>query len=218
MTAAGTCSLRIVFHILNKLNKHIPSGSGIYYAGTGGIFIRSSLSNFQWLFTLTAGILFAIILYLFAQDSLTALISRQENYDRLIMNWHCTPGLLIYLLLCRCLPFFLLLLLTLRTGKSFFFHLYFAYIGFIYGAQCLLSADAYQFYGLLLCFFRLAPQIIFYLPALFFAWHLTDIPGHSPVFNRKSLFLISLFLWIIGISAEWGLNPYFLRFGIRLLL
>lgn len=103
------------------MNWHIPSESGIYYAGTGGIFIRSYLSRCQWLLALSAGILFSIIIYLFSQHSLSAISSRQGDYDRLIMSWHCTPGFLIYLFLCRCLPFCLLLILTLRTGKRFFF-------------------------------------------------------------------------------------------------
>ena len=200
------------------MNWHIPSESGIYYAGTGGIFIRSDLSRCQWLLALSAGILFSIIIYLFSQHSLSAISSRQGDYDRLIMSWHCTPGFLIYLFLCRCLPFFLLLILTLRTGKRFFFYLYFLYIGFVYGAQSILSAAEYQFFGLLLCFFRLAPQIFFYLPALFLAWHLAGNPGYPFLSGKRRLFLISMLLWIVGTLSEWALNPYFLKFGIQLLL
>ncbi|MBT9774372.1 hypothetical protein GPK82_14465 [Coprococcus catus] len=91
-------------------------------------------------------------------------------------------------------------------------------MGFVYGAQSILSAAEYQFFGLLLCFFRLAPQIFFYLPALFLAWHLAGNPGYPFLSGKRRLFLISMLLWIVGTLSEWALNPYFLKFGIQLLL
>jgi len=174
--------------------------------------------RYQWLCGLSAGILFSIIIYFFAQDTLTALCSRQSEYDRLILNWQSTPGFLIYLFLCRCLPFCLLLILTIRSQKRFFFHLYCLYAGFIYGAESLLSASEYKLCGMLLCFFRITPQIFFYLPALFFVWHLADSPGHPLLTGNRRLWLFALLFWILGIAAEWGVNPYFIQFGIHLLL
>ena len=141
----------------------------------------------------------------------------QLDYDRLILNWQCTPGYFIYLFLCRCLPFYLLILLTIRIRNRFFCHLYFWYIGFIYGIEGLISAAEYGITGLFLCFFRMIPQILFYVPALWMVWQ-TAKEGSSRFSVSRHFLLTVLLLWTAGAAIESIVNPYFLQFGIQLLL
>ena len=163
---------------------------------------------------MTGGILISAALYLLIQGQWADLSLRQSDYDQLIMNWQCTPGFLIYLFLCRCLPFYLLIMITIRTRKSFFCHLYFGYIGFIYGSEVLISAFEYGISGWCLCFFRIMPQILFYAPALWIIWHMINNSSGHISSNIRQLFLIDIFLWTAGTLTEWFLNPYFLAHKI----
>lgn len=97
----------------------------------------------------------------------------QSDYDRFILDFTTDSGFFIYLFLCRCIPFYLLIALTFKTRRKIFCHLYFWYIGFIYGTVGLLSAFEYGITGLILCIFRLLPQVCFYVPALYATWRMT---------------------------------------------
>lgn len=151
------------------------------------------------------------------QNQEIAFSTGQFDYDRLILNWQCTPGYFIYLFLCRCLPFYLLTVLTMRIRNRFFCHLYFWYVGFIYGTECLISAAEYGSTGLFLCFFRMIPQILFYVPALWMVWQAAE-EERSRFSGSRRLFLTGLLLWTAGAALESMVNPYILQFGIRLFL
>ncbi|MFR3434873.1 MAG: hypothetical protein ACLTSO_02855 [Coprococcus sp.] len=100
----------------------------------------------------------------------------------------------IYLFLCRCIPFYLLIALTFKTRRKIFCHLYFWYIGFIYGTVGLLSAFEYGITGLILCIFRLLPQVCFYVPALYATWRMTaGFTDHLLPINKR-LLVIGLLL------------------------
>ena len=162
--------------------------------------------------------LLAIIILLMTQDGSSSAFFCQSDYDRFILDFTADRGFFIYLFFCRCLPFYLLIALTFKTGRKIFCHLYFWYIGFIYGALGLLSAFEYGITGLILCIFRLLPQAFFYIPALYIAWHMTAgstdrlLPGNSRLLGA------SLLLWTIGTITEWALNPILLQHIIQLLL
>ena len=188
----------------------IPSVSGIYCAGTGGIFLRHLMfSRYQWLIDLSIGIFLSLIMALLANTALTTLSLTQFNYDRQMMTSDATINVLIYLFLCRCLPFFLLILLTLRAEKRFFCHVYLIYVGFLYGVQSLLSAMAYGRNGWTVIFFHVFPQVLFYIPAFGLIWQLVGwVHGFS---GRKQRLVVAVFLWILGTLAEWKINPYVMR-------
>ena len=102
--------------------------------------------------------------------------------------------------------------------RSIFCHLYFWYIGFIYGTVGLLSAFEYGITGLILCIFRLLPQVCFYVPALYATWRMTaGFTDHLLPINKR-LLVIGLLLWTIGTAVEWAFNPVLLQYGIQLLL
>lgn len=164
------------------------------------------------------GILLSIVLLLMTQGSSPSTFFCQSDYDRFILNFTTDSGFFIYLFLCRCIPFYLLIALTFKTRRKIFCHLYFWYIGFIYGTVGLLSAFEYGITGLILCIFRLLPQVCFYVPALYATWRMTaGFTDHLLPINKR-LLVIGLLLWTIGTTVEWAFNPVLLQYGIQLLL
>ena len=155
------------------------------------------------------GILLSIVLLLMTQGSSPSTFFCQSDYDRFILDFTTDSGFFIYLFLCRCIPFYLLIALTFKTRRKIFCHLYFWYIGFIYGTVGLLSAFEYGITGLILCIFRLLPQVCFYVPALYATWRMTaGFTDHLLPINKR-LLVIGLLLWTIGTAVEWAFNPRF---------
>ncbi|MFR6157132.1 MAG: hypothetical protein ACLUI7_08125 [Coprococcus sp.] len=162
------------------------------------------------------GILLSIVLFLMTQGSSPSTFFCQSDYDRFIWISQQT-WIFIYLFLCRCIPFYLLIALTFKTRRKSSV-IYFWYIGFIYGTVGLLSAFEYGITGLILCIFRLLPQVCFYVPALYATWRMTaGFTDHLLPINKR-LLVIGLLLWTIGTAVEWAFNPVLLQYGIQLLL
>ena len=82
----------------------------------------------------------------------------------------------------------------------------------------LLSAFEYGITGLILCIFRLLPQVCFYVPALYATWRMTAGFTDHLLPTNKRLLVIGLLLWTIGTAVEWAFNPVLLQYGIQLLL
>lgn len=187
----------------------------------GGILIGHIRSNNSWLLCLTAGVLAAVLIAVCKGELMETAGIRQIQAEQLLMNWNISVGFLIYLLLCRGLPFYLLVLLTLRTGRHVFFNLYFIYCGFSYGVQTVLFAMQYQLDGIPMCIVQVLPQIFFYLPALYLGYRLSEVRfgrsgyGNSDVIRTAAA---SIFLWTIGILAEWYVNPFVIQACMKFFL
>ncbi|MGN0205012.1 MAG: hypothetical protein ACI4BB_10745 [Coprococcus sp.] len=164
-----------------------------------------------WLLWLSTGVLAAVLLALCRMDIMETAGFRQMQAEQLLMNWNTSSDFLIYLFLCRGIPFYLLVLLTLKTGRCLFFNLYFLYCGFTYGVQAVLLAMQYGFAGIFICFFQFMPQLIFYLPALYLGYGLGKKRYHRAVGG-------SIILWTIGLLTEWYINPLIMSAGMKIFL
>lgn len=196
---------------MNKFSK-----SHIYCAGTGGIFIGHIHKKDGWLLCLAAGILTAVMIALFRTEMMSNVGIRQALAGQLLLNWKTSSGFLFYLLLCRGMPFYLLILLTLKTGSYTFFYLYFFYCGFSYGVEAVLLTMQYQLAGLPIFLLQILPQIFCYLPALYLGYGLAAAQFGRR--NSRRAAGISLLLWTTGLLMEWYINPHIIRFGMRLFL
>lgn len=138
---------------------------------------------------------------------------QQIQSGQMLMNWPLSAGFFYYLLFCRGLPFYLLLMITLRTGKRTFFYCYFAYCGFVYGVQAVLLTMYYQFAAIPLLAAQLMPQVLCYGAALYLGYGIvSDIYNRSAVRKRAGLCAL---LWTAGLAAEWYLNPLVLKFCMK---
>jgi hypothetical protein len=181
---------------------------------SGGVLIRKIIQNGNWLIGLTTGVLAAMMLSFSGSDRMTAVGSDYITSRYLLMNASVSSDFFIYLLFCRGIPFFLLLILTTKTDYRTFIMLYLFYCGFSYGTQAVLLTLYEHWNAFLIIIAQLLPQIICYIPALFFACKIPCSDSHK----KKQYFFAGFFLWLCGIAAEYMLNPYFLKFSMKILL
>lgn len=196
-------------------------GEGLFNE-SGGSFIGHIKTNNEWLICLTAGVLAAALIALFKTDIMENAGIRQIQAEQLLMNWNVSGGFLIYLFICRGLPFYLLVILTYQTGRRIFFNIYFLYCGFSYGIQAVLLAMQYQLAGIPMYAVQMIPQIFFYLPALYLGYR--PDKGNPAGRNRygnhmaRRAFAVSILLWTMGILAEWYVNPMVIEKGMKFFL
>lgn len=147
---------------------------------------------------------------------------RHVQAEELLLDWQSSGDFFLYILFCRGLPFYLLLLLTLRTGRRIFFHFYFLYCGFSYGVQAVLLTIQYQLAGVPIYAAQIIPQIFFYVPALYLGYRLSeDHMDRKKWYTGKERYRLaaaSFLLWTTGIVLEWYVNPFIIRTGMKIFL
>lgn len=172
-----------------------------------------------WLLWLSAGVLAAVLLAVCRMDIMETAAFRQIKAEQLLMDWETSAGFLMYLFLCRGLPFYLLVLLTIKTRRSLFFNFYFLYCGFTYGIQALILAMQLRFQGIIICILQCMPQILFYLPAIYLGYGLVEKrSGISRFGNDHRACIGSIFLWTVGLLTEWYFNPFIIGAGMKIFL
>lgn len=182
----------------------------------GGFFIGRIKKHHGWLPSLSIGILAAVLLALFRTEMMDTVGAGQIQAEQVVINGPVSGSYFYYLLLCRGLPFYLLLMITLRTGKRTFFNFYFAYCGFVYGVQAVLLTMQYQLAAIPVLTAQLMPQVLCYGAALYLGYGLvTDVYSRSTMRRKAG---VCALIWTVGLAAEWYLNPLVLKFCMKYLL
>jgi hypothetical protein len=181
---------------------------------SGGIFIKQIRKSAAWLISFAMGLLLAIA-FSFSENHILTLTGAsyiQNIYG--LMNLSVSPDFLIYILFCRGIPFLLLIMLTAKTGRQTFILIYLFYCGFSYGAEAVLLTFYIQWQAVIVISAQLFPQILCYVPALYIVCIFCT---EHPV-NRKQLLFAGIFLWTCGMLAESYLNPYVIKFCMKVML
>lgn len=162
------------------------------------------------------GVLLAVILAFIRTDIMQAVGSGQAQNEQLMMNWSVSAEFLYYLLFFRGLPFYLLILITIKTGSRLFFYLYFIYGGFAYGVQAVLLTMYYQAAGIPIFLFQICPQVFCYIPALLVGYRLTLMSDGQQSKGRMAV--LAVLIWTVGLIMECYVNPYVIKFCMKAIL
>ncbi len=182
----------------------------------GGFFIGQTRKYHGWLICLGTGILAAVLLALLHTEMMDTVGASRVWHGEIMFFGQPPAGYFFYLLMCRGLPFYLLLMITWRTGKRTFFNLYFIYCGFVYGVQAILLTMQYQLSAVWLLMAQLMPQVLCYGAALYLGYGMNgDIDSRRTILKKTGLCAL---IWTAGLAAEWYLNPFVLNFCMKYLL